>query len=157
MIFNFHSALLATVILGLLSSCTNNKIDTKLDPTIAARQVINEHFQLLNSHDLKGLVAQYETKARITTSDWDGVSFGPQGADQLFHQLFYISPDAKYLVDNMIANDSTVVVEYDVVGLKEKYNSPIRYDLRYCSVYKIHNNKISSEATYSNSRLYHNK
>jgi hypothetical protein len=157
MIFNFRFAVTGLALLCLLVSCDNNKIDIKLDPTIAAKQVINEHFQLLNTHDLKGLVAQYENKARITTSDWDGVSFGPQGADQLFHQLFYVSPDAKYLVDNMISNDSTVVVEYDVVGLKEKYNSPIRYDLRYCSIYKIHNNQISSEATYSNTRLYHNK
>jgi hypothetical protein len=157
MIFNFRLAVTGLALLYLLVSCDNNKINTKPDPTIAAKQVINEHFHLLNAHNLKGLVAQYENKARIITSDWDGVSFGPQGADQLFHQLFYISPDAKYLVDNMIANDSTVVVEYDVVGLKEKYNSSIRYDLRYCSIYKIHNNQIGSEATYSNTRLYHNK
>jgi hypothetical protein len=157
MIFNFRFAVTGLALLCLLISCDNNKIDTKLDPSITAKQLITEHFQLLNAHDLKGLTAQYENKARITTRDWDGVSFGSQGADQLFHQLFYVSPDAKYLVDNMIANDSTVVVEYDVVGLKEKYNSSIRYDLRYCSIYKIHNNQISSEATYSNTRLYHNK
>lgn len=111
MIFNFRFAITGLALLCLLISCDNNKIDTKLDPTLAAKKIINEHFQLLNEHNLKGLVAQYENKARITTSDWDGVSFGPQGADQLFHQLFYVSADAKYLVDNMIANDSTVVVE----------------------------------------------
>jgi hypothetical protein len=112
---------------------------------------------LLNAHDLKGLTAQYQAKAKITTTDWEGETVGPAGADQVFHQVFYVSPDAKYLVDNMIVNDSTVVVEYDIVGLREKHNSPIRYDKRNCSVFKVKHNQIISEATYSNNRLYHNE
>ncbi|WP_374948144.1 nuclear transport factor 2 family protein [Mucilaginibacter sp.] len=141
----------------VFASCQSNQVDTKLDPSIAAKQVINEHVQMLNAHDLKGLVAQYDSKARITSSDWDGVIFGPQGADQLYYQVFYVSPDAKYLVDNMVVTDSTIVIEYDAVGLKEKFNSTIRFDQRYCSIFKIKNNKIASEATYANPRLYHAK
>lgn len=157
MIFKYRLVLTGLVTLCLFAACVHTEIDSKPNPALAAKQVVVEHFQMLNAHDLKGLTAQYIAKARITTTDWDGVAFGPQGADQVFHQLFYISPDAKYLVDNMIVNDSTVVVEYDIVGLKEKYNSPIRYDSRNCSIFKIHNNHISGEATYANPQLYHSK
>lgn len=122
-----------------------------------SRKLINLHFQYLNDHNLKDLVNQYAEKAKITTSDWDGESYGRQGADQMFHQVFYVSPDAKYLVDNVINNDSTMIVEYDVIGLRDKANSPIRYDLRNCSIFKIKNDRIVSEATYSNPRLYHAK
>jgi len=157
MILNYRFVLTGLVALVILAGCSNDKVETKADLTETSKQVINDHFRMLNEHDLKGLTAQYEGKARITTTDWDGVSFGPAGADQIFHQVFYVSPDAKYLVDNIVANDSTVVVEYDVVGLKEKYNSPIRYDVRNCSIFKVKNNQITGEATYSNSRLYHNR
>ncbi|MGY4537196.1 hypothetical protein ACVW0P_001612 [Mucilaginibacter sp. UYNi724] len=68
-----------------------------------------------------------------------------------------MSPDARYLVDNIINTDSTVVVEYDVVGLKEKSGSPVRYDIHSAGIFKIKDNKIVGEATYSNSKLYHNR
>jgi hypothetical protein len=153
----FRYLLIALVAALSFTSCSNEPAETKVDPTEAPRQLINQHFQLLNAHDLKSITAQYEPKAKIITTDGDGETFGPAGADQVFHQVFYVSPDAKYLVDNMIVNDSTVVVEYDIVGLREKYNSPIRYDKRNCSVFKIKDDHITSEATYSNSRLYHNQ
>lgn len=146
------------VVLATAIAACNSKPQTPPGiPKEQSKQLIDEHFRYLNDHDLKSLVVQYADKAKITTSDWDGESYGPAGADQIFHQLFYVSPDAKYLVGEVINNDSTVVVEYDVVGLKDKANSPIRYDLHNCSIFKIKNNKISAEATYSNSRFYHNK
>jgi hypothetical protein len=145
--------MLATAIAG----CSNQPEKPAVSQTEQSKQLIDEHFRYLNDHDLKNLVTQYAEKAKITTSDWDGESYGTAGADQIFHQLFYISPDAKYLVGDVINNDSTVVVEYDVVGLKEKANSPIRYDLHNCSIFRIKNNKIIAEATYSNSRFYHNR
>ena len=157
MIFNYRSALKGLLVLALFASCNNEAPETNVDPVETSKQLITEHFLLLNAHELKALVAQYDAKAKISTTDWDGESFGQSGADQVFHQAFLVSPDAKYLVDNMIANDSMVVVEYDVVGLKEKDNSSIRYDVRNCSIFKIKNNKIASEATYSNTRLYHNR
>jgi hypothetical protein len=49
------------------------------------------------------------------------------------------------------------VVEYDVIGLKDKPESTVRYDTRNCSIFYIRDNKISSEATYANTRLYHSK
>ncbi|RYU91585.1 nuclear transport factor 2 family protein [Mucilaginibacter terrigena] len=146
------------ILLATAFAACNNKPETPVvTQTEISKQLVNEHFRYLNDHDLKSLVAQYADKAKITTTDWDGESVGQQGADQIFHQLFYVSPDAKYLVDNMINTDSTVVVEYDIIGLKEKAGSPIRYDVRNASIFKIKGNKIVSEATYSNSRLYHNR
>lgn len=149
--------ILFIILAAVITACNNKPEKPAVNQAEASKQLIDEHFRYLNDHDLKSLVAQYADKAKITTSDWDGESYGPPGADQIFHQLFYVSPDAKYLVDNMINTDSTVVVEYDIVGLKEKVNSPIRYDLHNCSIFKIKNNKIIAEATYSNSRLYHNR
>jgi hypothetical protein len=149
--------ILFVTLAATIAACNNKPETPAINQTEVYKQVIDEHFRYLNDHDLKSLIGQYADKAKITTTDWDGESFGPQGADQIFHQLFYVSPDAKYLVDNVINTDSTVVVEYDVVGLKEKTGSPVRYDIRNCSVFKIKNNKIATEATYSNSRLYHNR
>ncbi|MBD1384575.1 nuclear transport factor 2 family protein [Mucilaginibacter rigui] len=149
--------ILFIILATAIAACNNQPEKPAVSQTEQSKQLIDEHFRYLNDHDLKSLIGQYADKAKITTSDWDGESYGPPGADQIFHQLFYVSPDAKYLVDNMINTDSTVVVEYDVVGLKEKVNSPIRYDLRNCSIFKIKNNKIVAEATYSNARLYHNR
>jgi hypothetical protein len=149
--------ILFIVLVTSIAACNNQPEKTTISQTERSKQLIDEHFRYLNDHDLKSLTAQYANKAKITTSDWDGESYGPQGADQIFHQLFYVSPDAKYLVGDVINNDSTVVVEYDIVGLKEKADSPIRYDLHNCSIFKIKNNMITTEATYSNPRFYHNK
>lgn len=140
-----------------IAACSNKPENKEGNQTEISKQVIDEHFRYLNDHDLKSLVAQYDDKAKITTTEWDGESTGSKGADEIFHQVFYISPDAKYLVDNIINTDSTVVVEYDVVGLKEKAGSPVRYDVRNASIFKIKGNKIVGESTYSNSRLYHNR
>ncbi|MES2063353.1 MAG: nuclear transport factor 2 family protein [Bacteroidota bacterium] len=149
--------ILFIILATTIAACNNQPEKPPVSPTEQSKQLIDEHFRYLNDHDLKSLVAQYADKAKITTSDWDGESYGPPGADQIFHQLFYVSPDAKYLVGNVINTDSTVVVEYDVVGLKEKAGSPIRYDLHNCSIFRIKDNKIAAEATYSNSKLYHNR
>ncbi|PAW94486.1 hypothetical protein CKK33_13700 [Mucilaginibacter sp. MD40] len=141
----------------LIVGCNHQAEKPAVIPGEQFRQLIDEHFRYLNDHDLKAIVSQYADKSKITTTDWDGESYGPQGADQMFHQLFYTSPDAKYLVDNIINNDSTVVVEYDIVGLRDKPGSQLRHDQRNCSIFRIKNNKIISEATYSNQRLYHTK
>ncbi|MBK0379186.1 nuclear transport factor 2-like protein [Mucilaginibacter segetis] len=118
--------------------------------------LIAEHFKLLNDHNLKALTQQYATTASISSSEWNGIAIGPAGADQIFHLEFYKSPDAKYLVDNIINNDSTLVVQYDVVGLRDINNGNTRYDLRKCSVFKIDSNLIVNEATYANPLFYHN-
>ncbi|MFD0794480.1 nuclear transport factor 2 family protein [Mucilaginibacter litoreus] len=150
----------ASAALGLIvfTSCHNpseKPADTSRGDQ--SRQVIEEHFKYLNTHDLKGIVAQYADSAKITTADRDGESYGRQGADQMFHQMFYVSPDARYLVDDMIVTDSLVVVEYDATGLRTKANDPVRIDLRYCSIFTIKDGKIIREATYTNPKLYHNK
>jgi hypothetical protein len=157
MINHKHCLLAGLLNLSIFSGCNSNMPGNKVNATEFSKEIITEHFRMLNEKDLKGLSIQYDNKVRIITTNWDGESIGPAGANQIFHQLFYVSPDAKYLVDNMIINDFTAVVEYDVIGLKEKFNSPVRYDLRNCSIFKIRNNRITSEATYSNSHLYYNK
>jgi D-serine dehydratase len=158
MTLNLRPAVISICVAMLFAACNSKPEKTAvIDNTNTAKELIDLHFKLLNNHDLKGLVSQYAEKAKITTTDWDGVSFGPQGADQIFHALFYTSPDAKYLVDNMISNDSTVVVEYDVIGLRDKLESSVRHDSRNCSIFYIRESKISSEATYANTRLYHSK
>ncbi|MES2266066.1 MAG: nuclear transport factor 2 family protein [Bacteroidota bacterium] len=149
--------ILFIVLATAFSACQNKPETPVVNQTELSKQIIDEHFRYLNDKDLKSLVAQYDDKAKITTTDWDGETTGQKGADEIFHQAFYVSPDAKYLVDNMINTDSTVVVEYDVVGLKEKAGSHVRYDLRNASIFKIKKGKIIGEATYSNPRLYHNR
>ncbi|OOQ60317.1 nuclear transport factor 2 family protein [Mucilaginibacter pedocola] len=141
---------------GVLAACNQTPEKPAIDKKAQSEALIQQHFQLLNDHDLKGLVSQYAPKAPITSSDWKGTTNGPEGADQIFHLEFFVSPDAKYLVDKVINTDSTVVVEYDVIGLRDKANGGVRYDLRKCSVFRIDSlNKIAAESTYANGMVYH--
>ncbi|MBD1366634.1 nuclear transport factor 2 family protein [Mucilaginibacter sp. ZT4R22] len=139
------------------AACTQQPDKPAVDKKSQSETLIQEHFRYLNDHDLKSLVGQYAPKASITSSDWKGMVSGREGADQIFHLEFYVSPDAKYLVDKVINTDSTVVVEYDVIGLKDKANGGVRYDVRKCSIFRIDDkNNIGSEATYVNAMAYHN-
>ncbi|TWR31581.1 nuclear transport factor 2 family protein [Mucilaginibacter pallidiroseus] len=157
MIANLRLITCTTAFALALAACDTKKTEPAPSPAESNAKLIKEHFQLLNEHELKPLIAQYDTKAVIVTSDYPGELHGQPGADQVFHQTFYVSPDAKYLVGNTIINDTVAVVEYDVIGLREGHDSPIRYDVRNCSVFKIKDNKIISEATYVNSKLYNAK
>lgn len=150
-------ALLAVCAAAVLAACNQQPEKPVVDKKAQSAMLIQEHFRYLNDHDLKSLVSQYGPKANITSSDWKGTANGPAGADEIFHLEFYVSPDAKYLVDRTINTDSTVVVEYDVIGLKDKDNGNVRYDVRKASIFRIDdNNQISSEATYVNKMAYHN-
>jgi len=145
-----------TSIAILITACKDKKAEEeKTAFEQRSRALIENHIQLLNAHDLKGISAQYSPKARISASEWKGVTTGVAGADQVFHLEFHLSPDAKYLVDNLIVKDSTVVVEYDVVGLKDATNG-IRYDVRRSGIFKTDGSRIISEATYTNPLYYHN-
>lgn len=150
-------ALLAVCAVAVLAACNQQPEKPVVDRKAQSALLIQEHFRYLNDHDLKSLVSQYGPKANITSSDWKGTANGPTGADEIFHLEFYVSPDAKYLVDKTINTDSTVVVEYDVIGLKDKDNGNVRYDVRKASIFRIDDkNQISSEATYVNKMAYHN-
>lgn len=157
MYINIRTILSATFLSLLITSCTQQPEKPAIDKKEQAQALIQEHFRYLNDHDLKSIVSQYAKNANILSSDWKGIATGPQGADQIFHTEFYISPDAKYLVDKTINTDSTVVVEYDVIGLKDKANGGVRIDVRKCSVFRINDkNQIAAEATYANALAYHN-
>ena len=156
MSFKYRAVLLsAFTCLGLLA-CDHQKTEPA-SQNAAALKLINAHFDLLNRHDLKGLVSQYTSHAEITSSDWDGILFGRTGADQLYHMAFYVSPDARYLVNRIINRDSIFVVEYDVIGLHQDPGSTVRHDVRNCSIFTVSHNLISGESIYSNGRLYHHQ
>ncbi|TSD67097.1 hypothetical protein FFF34_006805 [Inquilinus sp. KBS0705] len=155
MIFRYPAPIILFIVL-FCAACQSKKADTTTtDIATRSQALITEHFKLMNEHELKSLSAQYAPKARISTAEWKGVTTGPSGADQIFHLEFYVSPDAKYLVDNMIVKDSTVIVEYDVIGLKDKANG-VRFDLRKAGIFKTDGTLILSEATYANPLFYHN-
>lgn len=152
-----RSALFLLFSASAFVSCTQQPDKPAVNKKEQSETLIQQHFQHLNDHDLKSLVSQYAPKANIVSSDWKGMASGPSGADQIFHLEFYVSPDAKYLVDKVINTDSTVVVEYDVIGLRDKANGGVRYDVRKCSIFRIDDkNRISGEATYANAMAYHN-
>jgi hypothetical protein len=153
----YRSVLFFVLSAFTLSACNQQPDKPVVDKKAQSETLIQEHFRYLNDHDLKAIVGQYAPKANITSSDWKGMATGPTGADQIFHLEFFVSPDAKYLVDKVINTDSTVVVEYDVIGLRDKANGGVRYDLRKCSIFRVNDkNQIGSEATYANTMAYHN-
>jgi len=149
--------LIFSIVALMFTACSQQPDKPAVDKKAQAETLIQQHFRYMNDHDLKSLVSQYSKKANITSSEWKGMATGQTGADEIFHLEFYVSPDAKYLVDKTINNDSTVVVEYDVIGLKDKNNGGVRYDVRRCSIFRIDDkNQIGSEATYTNAMAYHN-
>ena len=91
----------------LFSGCGKNEL----------KRVIEDHFNALNRHDIKALVAGYDPKVEVTSSGWEGIHNGTAEVSAAYSKYFHSSPDLKYDVGNVyFSGDSIITVEYTASG-----------------------------------------
>jgi hypothetical protein len=113
------------------------------------RKVIDDHFKYMNQHNTDAIRTQYADSALVISYIMPGYKHGPLGADEIYHYMFFISPDEQYRVDDIMTNDSATIVQYDVMGYRSMTNLKSGYSFRNCTIFKIKGGKITSEITYS--------
>jgi len=140
---------LPLVIAGLAliaSGCTQKK---EADLSVQ-KKLIENHFKYLNAHDLKSLRTQYSERAYVTAPEDQGAQPGPLGADQIFHRIFLTSSNMQYMLSNVIVNDSSAFVRYEVRGSKTREAANTFFDYKGCSFFRISNAKIDTEIMFAN-------
>jgi len=113
------------------------------------RKVIDDHFKYMNEHNLPAIKSQYADSAFLDSYIMPGYKRGPLGADEIYHFQFFQSPNEQYRVVDMIDNDTTTIVQYDVRGYLSTSIVRSGYSFRNCSIFKIRDGKIVSEITYT--------
>jgi steroid delta-isomerase-like uncharacterized protein len=130
-----------------LTSCSGNG-DLK--------EMVQNHFNALNRHDVKALVAGYDKKVEITSSAAEGISRGSESVQKAYEGYFQSSPDLKYDVAAVhYSNNGVVTVEYTASGTMKSITSGMpaymlgkRYIINYCAIFTVQNGKIIKESTY---------
>jgi len=123
--------------------------------TFNSQTLIEEHFKLLNQHNAKELVKQYNAKCFMNPVSAHGMANTHRWVLKAFTDLFQLSPDVKYEIISIAKNDSTVFVEYNISSTHDYKNfKNVFYRYRNCSVFKIKNERISEEITFSDKDVY---
>lgn len=147
MLFNRLKVLLLCICFGvLLSSCENNQL----------KQLIKDHFNALNRHDVKMLIKDYDPDVQVTSSGWTGIHNGTRELIFDNNQNFHVSPDLRYDIEHVyFSGDSIITVQYTTSGTltnpdKDTPANVIgkKYMLDKCTVFTIRDYKIVKEATY---------
>ncbi|HVV54796.1 MAG TPA: nuclear transport factor 2 family protein [Mucilaginibacter sp.] len=142
----------------LLFVCLCNSC-VRQDKTQSARNLIIEHFKLLNEHNLKDLAKEYSKNVFVVSPDCRSLG-GAEPIIRYYQLAFTYCKNTRFNVHEIIANDSVVVVKYDIMGEKltrpptQTNFYPSGISVRECTVFKIKNNKIVDEDTYTNDSYY---
>ena len=117
--------------------------------------LIDEHFKLLNSHNVKALANEYADDAQVFSPNWEGSKVGPAGIIEAYTRYFKTTPDLIYKVSNVIKSSDDVIVEYSWSGTMAKpeagepaYMEGKKYTLQSCVIFVIKNNRIVKETNY---------
>jgi hypothetical protein len=126
-----------------------------------SEKLVIEHFKLLNSHDLKNLAKQYSNKVTILSPGSPYLNICVYGLMRDYELYFTYCDATQFKIENIVATDSIVAVEYKIIGLPKKIGPalttnfyPNGIELNNCSIFHIKDNKIISETIYSNKVLH---
>ena len=64
--------------------------------------LIDEHFKLLNSHNIQGLASEYADDAQVFSPNWEGAKIGPSGITEVYMRYYKTTPDLNYTVTGTI-------------------------------------------------------
>ena len=110
---------------------------------------------LLNKHDTVAISNMYSDSARIESPNWEGVVAGPAGIKTVYARYFSGTPDLHHTITHLLANDSSLVIEYQSSGtfLHPEQGTPAymqgkRYSLQNCTRMIIHEGKIIGQKNY---------
>lgn len=120
------------------------------------KQLIEDHFNALNRHNIKMLIKDYAPDVDVTSSAWVGIHKGTREMMFDYGRYFHETPDLKYDIENVyFSGDSVITVEYTTSGTvtNTAKDTPVgmigkKYILNNCSIFTIHNNRIVKETTY---------
>jgi hypothetical protein len=122
-----------------------------------AQKLIIEHFKLLNNQNLKSLKKQYSNDAIILSPKSPYLSIGVDGLMREYELYFTYCSNTLFKIQRIIATDSTVAIEYKIIGQSKKLKPPFLtnfypngIELNNCNVFKIKDGKIVNETIYSN-------
>ncbi len=113
------------------------------------RLLVEDHFKNMNLHNIAAIKTQYADSASIYTYVMPGDKRGPLGADEVYHFLFFQSPNEQYRILDIMDNDTATIVQYDVRGYLSANIARSGYRYINCSVFKIKNGKIIEEVDYT--------
>lgn len=120
------------------------------------KQIIEDHFNALNRHNIKLLLKDYDPNVQVTSSGWVGVHVGTREMMFDYGRYFHETPDLKYDIENVyFSGDSIATVEYTTAGTvtNAAKDTPLgivgkRYILNNCTIFTIRNGRVVKENTY---------
>lgn len=144
---NFHYYLLIVLSLSITYSSSSQVLNTK--------NLAVEWINFLNKHDTVSLITLYSDSVKIESPNWEGVKTGRASVNDTYSRYFTSTPDMQHEINNIIATDGAVIIEYTFRGtLKNpEHNTPEymrgkKYTLAACAILRIQNGKIVSQKTY---------
>lgn len=146
MLFRRPKAILLLCVCTMLLSCGHDQL----------KQLVKDHFNALNRHDINMLVKDYDPDVQVTSSGWMGIHNGTR--ELIFDQTqnFHVSPDLRFDVEHVyFSGDSIITVQYTISGTltNPAKDTPVsvigkKYLLDKCTIFTIRDHKIVKEATY---------
>src|SRR5215813_10911446 len=68
--------------------------------------------ETLNRHDTITLTSFYDDKVQVGSPNWDGIKTGKEVIRNTYSRYFTSTPDLQHELQNIIATDSAIVIEY---------------------------------------------
>jgi len=123
--------------------------------TLNTRDLATEWINILNKHDTVALASLYSDSVKLESPNWEGIKTGRAVAKETYSRYFASTPDMQQEITDIIATDSTIVIEYTFRGtlLNPEKNTPEymrgkKYKLSACTVMGIRKGKITKQQTY---------
>jgi len=123
--------------------------------TINTKKLATEWINILNKHDTVALALLYSDSVTMESPNWEGIRIGRAVVKDTYSRYFASTPDMQQEITDIIASDSTVVIEYTFAGtlLNPEKNTPEymhgkKYKLSACTVMSIRKGKITRQQTY---------
>ena len=119
------------------------------------RKIALAWIETLNKHDTITLTSFYDDKVQVESPNWEGIKTGKEVVRNTYSRYFASTPDLEHELQNIIATDSAIVIEYRSFGTLShpEQNTPDymrgkKYTLQNCTRMDIRNGKITRQATY---------
>ena len=101
------------------------------------------------------MTALYSDSTKLESPNWEGIKTGQAEVRETYSRYFTSTPDMQHEINNIIATDSAVIIEYAFYGtlLNPEQNTPEymrgkKYKLSACTVMSVRNGKITKQQTY---------
>ena len=119
------------------------------------KSLANQWAEALNRHDTIRLATLYADSSTLESPNWEGVQKGHASLMQTYGRYFSSTPDLTHEIQEVIATDSMLIIEYRFYGTLShpekntpEYMRGKKYSLKACTVMSLRNGKILHQRTY---------